>query len=558
MAENPRELIRAAQSAETQGDVARAVECLQKAAELYRQAGHSSRALQLLRHAQRLDGSRADIADAVNRLEWMPEPLLARPGTDVDDEEALPASGVVHSLASELLPDVVHRQRLIEDALREAALHAGDDAPRDAAQAWVIETEVAEDLQRLEVQIARIAGAVAGAEDSTSPPDATVDGQGGVASMPGWSTGGPGRNVPSAPMPAPEAASADKLQDGVGEQELLGVEASTTRLASTRAAGAAEEVPAGADILTDARLRRRREARIIERGPTRADAALDAWCSFCCRPRTDTGDLVAGPAGAFICKSCLLESQSLLGDVTLVPPPTVARPQRPVSPVLGLVGQGVTQALLTQSLEAHARTLLVIGPEGSGKSLWFQQLQREAVGVITPVADLDVTTSSRALLLVEDVDRLDAASHATLRAFLARDIRPVVLLSARGMRTEARGLSLRGDAFSVSVSTTAALAQAVRGAVPTDILEHVQVLLPLQVPTPSEFVEIARQRLASREPAVSVSEEVLMALAQEASRSPRAGHELHALLNRVPTGTWTMAPTVKPSPTRKARKKRTS
>ncbi|WP_228557906.1 ClpX C4-type zinc finger protein [Myxococcus sp. AB056] len=557
MAENPRELIRAAQSAETQGDVARAVECLQKAAELYRHAGNPSRALQLLRHAQRLDGSRADIADAVNRLEWMPEPLLARPGMDADDEEALPASGVVHSLESELLPDVVHRQRLIEDALREAALHAGDDAPRDAAQAWVIETEVAEDLQRLEAQIARIAGVVAGAEDSSSPPDATVDVRGGVASIPGWSAGAPGRNAPSASMPAPEAASSDKLQDGVGEQELLGVDESTTRLASSRMTGEAEEAPTGEDILTDARLRRRREARIIERGPTRADAALDAWCSFCCRPRTDTGDLVAGPAGAFICKSCVFESQSLLGDVTLVPPPTVSRPERPVTPVLGLVGQGVTQALLTQSLEAHARTLLVIGPEGSGKSVWFQQLQREAVGVITPVADLDVTTSSRTLL-VEDVDRLNATSHATLQAFLARDSRPVVLLSARGMRTEARGLSLRGDAFSVSVSTTAALTQAVRGTVPTDILEHVQVLLPLQVPTPAEFVEIARQRLTSREPAVSVSEEVLMALAQEASRSPRAGHELHALLNRVPTGTWSMAPTVKPSPTRKARKKRTS
>lgn len=530
MAENPRELIRAAQSAETQGDVARAVECLQNAAELYRQAGNPSRALQLLRHAQRLDGSRADIADAVNRLEWMPEPLLARPGTDADDEEALPASGVVRSLESELLPDVVHRQRLIEDALREAVLHAGDDAPRDAAQAWVIETEVAEDLQRLEAQIARIVGAVEGAEASSSPPDAAVDVRGGVASVPG---------------------------DGVGEQELLGVEESTTRLASSRMAGEAEEAPAGEDILTDARPRRRREARLIERGPTRADAALDAWCSFCCCPRIDTGDLVAGPASAFICKNCLFESQSLLGDATLVPLPTVSRPERPVTPVLGLVGQGVTQALLTQSLEAHARTLLVIGPEGSGKSVWFQQLQREAVGVITPVADLDLTTSSRTLL-VEDVDRLDVTSHATLQAFLARDNRPVVMLSARGMRTEARGLSLRGDSFSVPVSTTAALTQAVRGTVPTDILEHVQVLLPLQVPTPSEFVEIARQRLASREPAVSVSEEVLMALAQEASRSPRAGHELHALLNRVPAGTWSLAPTVKPSPTRKARKKRTS
>ncbi|MFP2963671.1 hypothetical protein ACLEPN_39570 [Myxococcus sp. 1LA] len=106
--------------------------------------------------------------------------------------------------------------------------------------------------------------------------------------------------------------------------------------------------------------------------------------------------------------------------------------------------------------------------------------------------------------------------------------------------------------------TTAALSQAVRGAVPTDILEHVQVLLPLQVPTHAEFVEIARQRLAPRGPAVSVAEDVLEALAQEAGRSPRAGHELHALLNRVPTGTWSLAPTMKPASARKARRKRTS
>ncbi|NVI96568.1 hypothetical protein HV824_00315 [Myxococcus sp. AM009] len=477
MAENPRELIRAAQSAETQGDVARAVECLQKAAELYRQAGNPSRALQLLRHAQRLDGSRADIADAVNRLEWMPEPVLARSEADTDDEEALPGAGLVRSLESELLPDVGHRQRLIEDALREATLHAGDDAPGDAAQAWVIETAVAEDAQRLEAQLARVAGAVEGAEESSRQ--------------------------------------------------------------------------------TDAPPRRRGEARLIERGPTRADAALDAWCSFCCRPRTDTGDLVAGPAGAFICKRCLNESQALLGDVTPVPPLTVSRRGRPAVPSMGLVGQGATQALLTQSLEAHARTLLVVGPEGSGKSAWFQELQREGVGVITPVADLDLTTQSRALL-VEDVDRLDASSHAALRAFLAQDRRPVVVLSARGVGMEARGLSLRGASHSVPVPTTAALTQAVRGTVPTDLLEHVQVLLPLQVPTHAEFMEIARQRLASREPAVSASEDVLKALALEASRAPRAGHELHALLNRVPTGAWSLTPTVKPASARKARRKRTS
>ncbi|AEI67725.1 ClpX C4-type zinc finger protein [Corallococcus macrosporus] len=534
MAENPRELIRAAQSAETQGDVARAVECLQKAAELYRQSGNPSRALQLLRHAQRLDGSRADIADAVNRLEWMPEAARARHGPDLDGEAGVPASG----LDAELLPEVVHRQRLIEDALREAALVAGDDTPAGAAQSWVIETEAAEDSQRLEAQLARVAGEVDDGEVSGSQPSASAGGQGDSASAPGWGVVLSGMNVPSASM-AP-VASVSAWAPGMNVPSVTD-----------------DGAPQSADALGAAPPRRRREARLIERGPTRADAALDAWCSFCCRPRTDTGDLVAGPAGAFICKSCLNESQSLLGDVAPKPPPVVSRTERPAEPVMGLVGQQATQALLTQSLEAQARCLLVVGPEGSGKSVWFQQLQREDVGVITAVADLEGAGTSR-VLLVEDVERLDAAAHAALRAFLARDHRPAVVLGARGQGSEARGLTLRDEARSAPVLTTAALSQAVRGAVPTDLLEHVQVLLPLQVPTHAEFMEIARQRLAARAPAVSVAEDVLAALAQEAGRSSRAGHELHALLNRVPTGTWGLAPTEKASSARKARRKRTS
>jgi len=468
MAENPRELIRAAQSAEMQGDVARAVECLQKAAALYRDAGKTPRALQLLRHALRLDGRRGDIAEEVNRLEWLPETLLARP--PVEDDEDAPLE---RSLDAEPLPEGVQRQRLIEDALREAALHASDEAPRDSAQAWVIEREVVEDLQRLDAQLAQAAEAA----DTIEAPE-------------------------------------------------------------------------------EARPRRRREVRLIERGPTRADAALDAWCSFCCRPHADTGDLVAGPAGAFICKSCLLESQSLLEDVAPAPPTPVSRAPLAAESVVGLVGQGAVRDLLMQSLQAQTRCLLVVGPEGTGKSTWFQQLQREGHGVITSLADLDGASAARALL-VEDVERLSAEAHATLQSFLARHRRPTVVLSARGHVREHQGLALRGDARTVLLPTTASLSQAVRGAVPTGLLEHVQVLLPLRVPTQSEFVEIARARLASREPAVSLSEDVLAALATEAGRSPRAGHELHALLNRVPTGTWHLEPAAKPAAPRKARRKRT-
>jgi hypothetical protein len=54
----------------------------------------------------------------------------------------------------------------------------------------------------------------------------------------------------------------------------------------------------------------------VERLPALADPAVSAWCSFCCRPDGEVGRLVAGPAGAFICKACVLRAQGLLGEDT--------------------------------------------------------------------------------------------------------------------------------------------------------------------------------------------------------------------------------------------------
>lgn len=519
MADNPRELIRAAQSAELRGEVDRAVEYLKKAAEAYRQAGNAPRALQLLRHARRLDGSRVDIAEEVNRLEWMPETLLARPGPE-DDEDSRLASELERSLGGEPLPELVRRQRLIEDALREVGMHAdGEEAPSEGS-AWVLETEAAEDLQRLEAQLARVAASVDAAEVVRA----------------GAAVGSPVEAVKA-------AASVD--MSGVGGTGAMPVEA----------VQAAESVDVPGETGPDAAPRRRREKRLIERGPTRADTALEAWCSFCCRPRAEVGDLVAAPTGAFICAGCLSESVSLLGDVTPAPSPVRQRPVEPPGAFMPLVGQLEAQALLERALQTGARCLLAVGPEGSGKSVWFQQLQRQRRGVLATLAELEHGPVAQPFL-VEDVDRMDAATQATLVDFLSHQRRQTVVLSARGLCPEARGPVLRNDSGALPVPTTAVLGLAVRGAVPVSLLEHVQVLLPLHVPTQSEFVDIARRRLALREPAVSLSEDVLSAFASEAMHSPRAGHELHALLNRVPAGAWALENAAKPAaPPRKGRRK---
>ena len=52
---------------------------------------------------------------------------------------------------------------------------------------------------------------------------------------------------------------------------------------------------------------------IGERGPVLADPSLEAWCSFCCRPHTEVGRLVAAPTGTFICAGCIKLAKEMLG-----------------------------------------------------------------------------------------------------------------------------------------------------------------------------------------------------------------------------------------------------
>ena len=68
----------------------------------------------------------------------------------------------------------------------------------------------------------------------------------------------------------------------------------------------------GDELLPTGKRARRMESSIFDRGPQPADPAIDAWCSFCCKPKAEVGALIAGPAGAFICASCLSTSANLL------------------------------------------------------------------------------------------------------------------------------------------------------------------------------------------------------------------------------------------------------
>ncbi|AFE05403.1 TPR repeat-containing ClpX C4-type zinc finger protein [Corallococcus coralloides DSM 2259] len=540
MADNPRELIRAAQTAELQGDRARAAECLEQAAALYQKSGHTSRASQLLRQARQLKARDPDVSPAFTAAMTGNKEAAAYRTVSWGD--------AVSNAFNDKVDAVVH-------TLEEPTVTGGSALPTEPG------------LPKLAGRIAAI-GAPSPAEAIT-PPDGTVSAsQAPNKATVSEGTAGIDAGSPSAEKETPASggerqspafASEDDSRGASGDDDvvvpggmLLPPEEDELDPATglLRASGAEDTVVPGgllrppdedtSPVHAEPARGRRREKRIIERGPTRADPALDAWCSFCCRPRGEVGDLVAGPAGAFICKGCLGESQGLLGDVVALssvrkPVPVVEEPR---AGVVEMVGHDEVKTLLERTLQAGARCLLLVGPEGCGKSLFFQSLQRRGLGVLASMDALESTPGTEPLL-VEDVDRLEPRAQATLTAFLANRPARAVVMSARGA-VSSLGLWVRGEGGSLPVPTTAGMIEAVQGTVPVSLLERVQVLLPVRRPTVPELVEVARRTLSLRQPAVTLSEEVLGAFAAEAVRSPRAGHELQALLSRVYAGSWSL------------------
>jgi hypothetical protein len=469
MADNVREVLRAAQSAELGGDKPRAIELLRRAAELYRRAGSVQRAEQILRYALKLDPSRADVQEELGRLE------------------------VVTQAASDV------RSWAGDESTPDTSAPAPDEDPDSGV--WVLEedssTSLQEALRAAELAVGRRADPVAVSVEMVRSAVLSVD----VA-----------REVSRAPVAPPvETRKEDPPPEG--------------------------------------------EVAFIERGPTRADPSLDAWCSFCCRPRSEVGSLVAGPAGAFICAACIGESGALLGGVApAVPRARVIRPA-----TFELVGQESARAVLERGLEAGMRHVLLLGPEGSGKSTWMRALAEQGRGVVGFLSAVD-NAPAEVALLVEDVDRLPPAEQAALAAFLARHPERTVVMTARGAPAKASGPVLVSDSGRLPVLTTAVLSEAVEGSLPVTLLERVRLLVSLASPSLEELLELARRQLAAREDC-QLSEEVLVALATEASRSPRSGHELRALLARVPPGTWRLElkkTRGKVKPARRGRRKGTS
>ncbi|HVG58375.1 MAG TPA: ClpX C4-type zinc finger protein [Hyalangium sp.] len=549
---NPRDHIRAAQSAELRGDKSTAVAELRKAAELYRRAGNPSRALKLLQHARSLDPSQDALVQEIRRF----ESVLGSAGVRSLGAEESGAGAVVLELRPE--PDeLAERQRLIEEALQQAGLSATGEEIQDEVNRWLVEDPPGRGRGPVDLQEASrraLEWALRHGDDEEKLPRMWPVEPGEEVDLPGGfilrrveepepqavetSHG----HFPVKPRPASVGLEVKAIAAGEVTALVADVEAGSSGGASfeefhsdyepDRSLG--QEEPAKEEP-------RAKEQALIERGPTRADPAIDAWCSFCCLPRTEVGELVAGPTGSFICAGCVGESGGLLGleaaQATSRPRSTRRRDEHAEG--VDLVGQQDARALLERALQAGARRVLVIGPAGTGKTVWFQELARQERGTLVTLEALEQGTGGSVVLL-EDVDRLPPEAQERLGAFLARHPERTVLMSARGALGAPR-LILHGATGNLPVLSTRTLSEGVRGSVTESLLEQVQLAIPLQVPSRAELIEIARRRLAARSAEVSVTEDVLAAIAAEAVRSSRSGHELNALLTRVLAGAWSLA-----------------
>lgn len=344
------------------------------------------------------------------------------------------------------------------------------------------------------------------------------------------------------------------------------------------------------------------DKQMFERGPTKADPTLSAWCSFCCKPKKEVGELVAGPAGAFVCASCVFESARLLA-VPLVQgdadgarhdgtTPTVPRgdtrghpdreePQpakntdtrviasteesvvaaaqrvRPATSfALPFSGQRAAVRQVEAALRRGARVVLLMGPEGSGKSAYLAEL--EARGIGTRVGTLrrnppGADARSATVLLVDDFASFSAEERATFAARVAADESLSVILSVRGDAPTDGVTLLSDDGPLVVHSTRSLLSGALQDLFPptlVELIDAVAVFEPLSVAD----LRLLAQRFAERRASdLDLSEDVLDALVELAAKSGRGGRELEALIRRIPPGSWTLPPA--PAKAKKPRKK---
>ncbi|MEW5740515.1 MAG: ClpX C4-type zinc finger protein [Myxococcota bacterium] len=277
----------------------------------------------------------------------------------------------------------------------------------------------------------------------------------------------------------------------------------------------------------EAPVSRRRIGRTLveQRGPQPADPAIDAWCSFCCRPKVEVGPLVAGPAGAFICAACAQTSSALFaGEASPAPRSTPPAPAiEDPAPRWTLPSQAAARARLER---ARPKLALVVGPEGAGKSALLRSLGTPAQPPFERLAG--------DLVVVDLAEPLSAQDEARLLRWLDEHPQRRAVVGVRGA-VPRPVLMLKSESGEEPVYDTAALHDSVKHLSRAG-LSRVDAVVPLDTPDRPALEALARALLEAR--GVALPDEAVTQLLELAERAGRGAHELAALIARIPPGKY--------------------
>lgn len=159
---------------------------------------------------------------------------------------------------------------------------------------------------------------------------------------------------------------------------------------------------------------------------TTSNSKKNERCSFCHKPRAEVKELVAGPAGVYICDECVTECADIIkqgqakkkGEQVQEALPTPAEIKAFLDQYV--IGQDTPKRSLAVAVYNHYKRLrhldigqdgvelsksniLLIGPTGSGKTLLAQTLARQ---LNVPFVMADATTLTEAGYVGEDVENI--------------------------------------------------------------------------------------------------------------------------------------------------------
>jgi len=294
------------------------------------------------------------------------------------------------------------------------------------------------------------------------------------------------------------------------------------------------ELQAALEALDDERELLLEEGAVV-RAPVAVDPALDAWCSFCCRPAREAGPLAAGASGTFICGACAEASCALTGRSLQPGDALQGRSSSPPSlPALSRVS--LQAARQVEAALAHgARLVVVAGPPSSGKSRFLASLAARGLLHAGQVAQ-----ARGRPVWIKDAWALGASEQ---RALLARlDVEPALrlVLEARAAGGAEAQVARGEDGAVAWLLGGSELATLLGVDWPAHALDAVEAVGLFTAMDGGELTAHGRALLAARSPACEVSDRLLEVIVQRAVASGRGAAELEAQLRRLPPGRWTL------------------